>query len=561
MRTTPLIRENAQTWANHYSVQLLPAEEAAREAWSARRIVDRLRRQPLLAGAVVAFLLLCALSTIWGTALGLANFRDVAYPDSSDLLRISQFIGSGHIYFDGNRPPYMVSLYGPLMYLLLSAPYKLALAAGIAPQLLVRLGVVGTVGLCVWLTYLISRRMDSSRPVAWLCALFAVSALPLGHWTTQVRGDFFGLLFSLAGMYLFLARDSRVGTIASALCAGLAPLAKQTFVAVPLVIFGWLLFRRRYKEAAWWAAGVLLTTVGGYALVGWHDPAMLKTIAVLRHPILEYPHALAIFFDAVSQPVVPFALIGAFLSLEKRDPFRVLFLAYCLVAWLIAILTIPQAGGSVNYFWEALFTSAVLAGPGLCELQRRVNRTPVLSTAILASVLFWALVPVLREQLGNLSQCYSNTVHYQGRKARWHSFAASISGKRLLSTIPDVTLLSSTPEMPDPFLNATLERSGGWDSGPVTAQIHAGTFELVVIRNGEAEKHTDDYRGVRYWSDGMWAALRTNYSPVCVFEDDKYVQKFANDGDEEVWLPRQADATVLPQLVAIGCRPIEALVH
>jgi hypothetical protein len=519
-------------------------------------VIQKLRRQPLLGGAVVAFLLLCSLSTALGTAIGLANFRDVGYPDSSDLLRISEVVHTGHIYSDGDRPPYLVTLYGPLTYVLLSLPYRLAQAFGIAPQVLVRLGVVGAVCLCVWLVYLISRRLHSSRSMAWLCVLFAVSALPMADWTTQIRSDFLGLAVSLVSVYWFLVKNGRPQTIGAAICAGLAPLFKQTFLAAPIAVVAWLIYRRRYKEAALWTVTVALTASAGYAIEGWREPLLFKTIAVLRHAILEYPHALAILLEALCQPVVPFAIIGAFFAVTKRAPDRLLLLFYCVAAWLMAILIDPQAGGSINYFWEPLIASAVLAGPGLYELQNNANRTTAPVKAMLFVLLLWAFVPMLWQQLAYLTLCRTNISQYHERKARWESFASTVSGRRLLSTSSDVALLSSSPEIPDPFLNGTLELRGGWNSAPIAAQIDAGVYDLIVIKAGEAENHQDDYRGIRKWSAGMWGALQKTYGPACVFQDDNYVQKFGAEGAEEVWLPRRGANEILPRLLAIGCLPV-----
>ncbi len=298
--------------------QLLEVKETRQVGDSVRSLIQGLRRQPLLGGSVVAFLLLCALSTAVGTAIGLANFRDVGYPDSSDLLRIGEFIHTGHIYPDGDRPPYLVSLYGPLTYVLLSFPYRLAQSIGVTPQLPVRLAVVGAVCLCISLVYLISRRLYSSRSIALLCALFALSTLPMAQWTTQIRSDFLGLAVSLVSIYWFLARNGRPQTIGAALCAGLAPLFKQTFLAAPIGVVAWLIYRRRYKEAALWAVTVALTVACGYAIEGWREPLMFKTVAALRHPVLEYSRGFAIFLDAVCQPVAPFAAMGALLAIRKR---------------------------------------------------------------------------------------------------------------------------------------------------------------------------------------------------------------------------------------------------
>jgi Dolichyl-phosphate-mannose-protein mannosyltransferase len=540
---------------DHRESQLLEASERSKTPWTAERLLEILFQWPLLTGAVVAFLMFCAFLTALGIGLGVANFRDTGYPDSSDLLRIREVIQTGHFYPDGDRPPYMVSLYGPLTYLVLGVPYRLAQAAGVTPQMLVRLGVLAAFSLCVWLVYLIGKRLYGSRIIAWFCVLFAVSALPLAQWTTEIRGDFLGLAVALLSVYWFLRNDGRSPTLGAAICAGLAPLCKQTFLAVPLAVFSWLVFRRRFKNAASWAVTVGLTVGVGYAIVWWREPLMLKSIAALRHPVLEYPHALAIFMDALSQPVTPFAVIGALFILQNRAYDRLLLLFYCGVAWLMAILIIPQAGGAINYFWESLFASSVLAGSGLYELQRKANQTSPLVKAMILVLLLSSFVPMLRERLAYLSVCVTNVRHYQAKKARWESLASVVAGRRLLSTLPDVTILSSSPEMPDPYLNGTLELRGGWKSAPIAAQIDAGVYDLIITKHDEADKHQDDYRGVRKWSDSMWDALKRTYTPACVFKDDKYAAQHPSDEDEDVWLPRRA-GEILPRLVAAGCVPI-----
>ena len=55
--------------------QLLEVDETQNVASTIRSVIQSLERRPLLAGAVIAFLLLCALSMVLGTATGLVNFR------------------------------------------------------------------------------------------------------------------------------------------------------------------------------------------------------------------------------------------------------------------------------------------------------------------------------------------------------------------------------------------------------------------------------------------------------------------------------------------------------
>ena len=343
-------------------------------------------------------------------------------------------------------------------------------------------------------------------------------------------------------VYWFLRTNGRPQSIGAAVCAGCAFLVKQTFFAVPVAIVSWLIYRRRYREAVYWAAGVALTVAGGYALVWWREPLVLKHIAALRHPIFEYQGTFSNLWKAVSQPVMPFAAIGGFFALRRGDSDRALISIYCVAAWVVAILTVMQVGGNINYFWEPLVVSAVLAGPGLSELQRNANRAPMLVTAMLFMLVLRAFVPLLREEFGYLRTNYASVKDYQVRKAKWDSFVSVVSGRRLLSTFPDLTLLSMKPMIPDPFLNTTLELQGQWNFKPVIAEIDGGIYDLIVIGKGEAGTHQGyGYRGILSWDEGMWKALEKSYGLVCVFEG------------MEVWLPNHGSNEILPGLWKIGC--------
>src|SRR5688572_31792311 len=104
---------------------------------------DRCSRAPILhlvAGAVSlpASLYVCA-----ALVLGLVQFNDVGYPDSAILLRVAHTATTGEIYPDYQRPPFLISPYGPLTYVLQALPYRLASALGWAPLTTIRFSVAG----------------------------------------------------------------------------------------------------------------------------------------------------------------------------------------------------------------------------------------------------------------------------------------------------------------------------------------------------------------------------------------------------------------------------------
>lgn len=518
------------------------ATDARPGAWVVRRFAGILRRWPLLTAAAVVLLLAGALAVAWGTVIGLTSFMDAAYPDSATLVTVGEFVRSGTIYPDLDRPPYLVSLYGPLTYVLLAIPYAVAQVVGIPPATAVRIVMLGALCVCLLLVSLLSRRLYGSRPVSWLCVLFALSASPLAN--APIRGDLLAAAFSLLSVHLILRGNGRFQVTGTALCAATAVLVKQTFIAAPVAITCWLVYRRRYRDAAAMVAVCAMVVAGGYAFFLLRDPASLQHLAAIRHPIFDLPGALALIRRALWEPVVPFAALGGLLILWRRDATRLPLLIYCIVAWLAAFAAIPQIGGGMNYFYEPLLASAVLAGSGLHELQRQLKRAPWLLAVAMYGLLIKSFVPILREDISELRQYRRSAMTHETRKARWESFAAVVSGRRLLSTWPEVTVRSSVPEIPDPFLNSTLELSGTWDSGPVAAEIESGVFELVVISTGEAKGPRVGYRGIHGWSDAMWDALHRSYRPFCEY-----------DG-MEVWLPAGGSAEVGTKLLAIGCQPL-----
>lgn len=507
---------------------------------------EGLRRLPLLTAGIGALLLTGALVVVAGALVGLTSFADAGFPDSATLLRVGEFLRSGRLYPDLTQPPYLATLYGPLTYVLLAVPFALAQALGLDPVVAVRILVLAALAACVWLVHLITRRQYGSARVGGLCVLFAVSVPPLADWTAQVRGDLLAVALSLLSVWLFVRWSGRRQIVGAALCAAAALLVKQTALAAPMAFVAWLVLQRRYRDAALLGAVFAAVAAGVIAAIFWREPLALQHMAAIRQPLFDHAGGFAMIRTALWQPAVPFAALGAILLLWRRDDQGRLLVIYCVAAWLVAAATIQQVGGGFNYFWEPLLASAMLAGPGLRELQKRLTRTPLLFAVLLYLLLLKAFLPLLRQDVGHLGAYYRTAQTHEVRKARWRTFVATISGRRFLSTFPDLTLHSSVPEIPDPFLNSVLERSGTWDPAPVVARIDAGAYELIVIADGESDDHAPGYRGIRGWGADMWSAVKRSYRQACEF-----------DG-KEVWLPLQASTDIAARLEAIGCVSVSA---
>jgi hypothetical protein len=501
-------------------------------------------RRPAFTRVLVALLLCGALAILIDTVLGLKSFRDVAYPDSATLLRIGDVVRDGHVYPDSvNKPPYYLSLYGPLFYLVLAIPFRVAQMFGADIVLVERLTVLAFFCTSIVLVFFISRKISSSTRAAWFSVLFVLSPYVIGSWTTQIRSDFLGLTLVLSGFYCFLLlQDRPYACVLSAIPSGLAPLSKQTFIALPIAIVSWLILRRRYKEAFCWGTAFALVAGGGFAVIWMHDPFMREHLAVLGHPLLEFRGAFRLASDAVSQPMIPFAIVGALLLFWKRTSEELLLPFYWLAALLIGCATVPQVGGGLNYFWESLWISAILAGPAVLELERIAGQTARPYRVLVYILLVGWFAPLLHLELWDFQKDYQDVKAYQARKADFQRFASFVKGHRFLSTYPDLTVLSTNPELPDPGLNTILEIGGHWSYRPVITQLDDRVFEFAVI----TPSLNETFRGVHFWDAGMVQSLHAQYRLACVFQD------------MDVWLPIEDTARLLPRFEDIGCKPADS---
>ena len=505
-----------------------------------------LASKSLLLKLIVFLLLIGVVSVFIGIVLGLASFRDVGYPDSAILLKIDQYLKTANVYHDPNAPPYLVTVYGPFTYIVHAVPYSFAQLINVSPVLMVRLAVVVEFLFCVYLLHIISKNLYGTSIYAWFCSIFAVSSVSLAFWATQIRGDFLALSTSLLSIYFFIKATKRRVIVLSAMCAGGALLIKQTFLSAPISIVIWLIYKRRFIDAFLWSACVVFTVAVGYFFFYLKEPLMLANIMALQAPIFEYREAFNILWEAISHPVAPLSALGIFCCIWKRANCGDLLLIYCVIAWLAAILTVLQAGGNINYFWEPLMVSAVFAGPMMCYLLQE-GKIHSKTTAIMLFV--WLVVsikPMLVQQYYFLGTCYAKVNESIISRQRWSAFFDTISDRYLLSTSPDITVVSKVPEIPDPFLNSTLELTGRWSSQPIVDRLESGAYDLVVVWSGEAEQGERFlYRGIRIWDEKIWRALKVKYKSSCIFEG------------MEVWLPSHNSDEIYKNLLSVGCNPVE----
>lgn len=478
--------------------------------------------------AIFLAILLCLLvagliSVFGGTLLGILNFRDNGRLDSVVLLRVQDLIRTGQMYPSFNRPPFLVTLYGPLSYLLMATAYKTGAILGIRPDIAVRLFALTCFLLCLGAVNVLSRKLNHSAALARFSVLVAASTLVFSIWSTEIRCDFVGIALSMFSVAVVASYRGEKHLWLGAVLAALALLVKQPFLISTVTVFVWLLLYRRFKDAAIWTATIILTVSLGFGIVWWREPLVFAHLSVLRHSILEFHTALLFVGELAWTLPALFGFLGVIQCLPNKEPIHRLMLIYWAFSLAVGLATIPQVGGERNYFFEFLFVSSVFAAAGFKSLVENWARTTTAVTVFCCVLFaFWAF-PLLHFELYTTKIEFTHALHFRAEQKEWQAFSSIISGRKLLSTVPEVTVRSSEPLIPDPLTNRVMERFGTWSFDPIVREIEGSDFELIVFSPG----YRTGWRGISPWDSRMWEAIDKHYRFACSMSD------------LEVWVPQQ----------------------
>ncbi len=400
-------------------------------------------------------------------------------------------------------PPYVVNVYGPVIYYLLAPLVKWFGLSFTAPRLLV---LASGLAVALLLVLLLRHWTES-----WVIALgFGVSFLAVSmvrDWVYVLRVEMFATALSLAGLYIFAVRKSLLWP---ALLFLAALFTKVTFLAAPIACFLYMILsgdRRRAWQFTGWM--LLFGTAGllalGLGTNGWGLFHMFMT-----HPD---PYRLEWFFDRW----IPFARLdfglgaGAVtlgvLDIRRRN-FSLPFI-YCALASVMT-LTVGKAGGDVNELLEWQAAMCLAAGCGYAALRNYYK-----SEAAIVLIPIGVLVLVL---LG-LPQSLRLNPGLDGCPAAYR-FAAQEPGQLLTENPGIATLSGKKIWLSEPFEFVFLGRAGRLDQEPLARMIGQRFFGLILIRKGPRALE----QGLKnpgplslFWPPQFAKAVLQNYHPVARF--------------------------------------------
>ena len=473
---------------------------------------------PILATFLVALSVLAAASQM--NSLRLLTYRGSAI--STDCM--VGFIGyrsyHGHpIYTRASQPPYTPAIYTPLTYLSL-ATLGHALHPRSFQEFLVegRILIFSAFLLIAVVAYFWARRWSAGSPTALASPLLVLADPTLFRFSAGQRPDVPALLFSLLGFsVLTLPGRERpaAGRVAAAgFLMGIAFLFKQTFVAAPAAAGIWLLWEKRFRQAALltlaWAAPVAVTLV--WFLL--HDQPIVYGILLMRHNVYDIPGELRLLaYLAVGSPViilqVALGLVGL-MELRRRAP-HIAPLAgiYLALAFALDLTTMASAGAVRWYLAEATTICSLLAPLGLGAWLRRLRSAPLLESQLAAALVLIGL-PAL--------SLAGPILGLEKPLGPWDTLSAAISGRRVFSDNAYIAAQSKKPEAVDPYLLAIFQKAAGWLPAPIVAQMEKEDFDYVVLEtiSGPAGRRIlrKPFRGIPRYSPEILDQVERSYRLV-----------------------------------------------
>jgi hypothetical protein len=504
----------------------------------AREFDRRLLRRLVQAAVVLVLLMFCLTSAalLARRVPDLFLLDDAGYADSYVLYDVLRVQKTGVIYRDLSLPPYLPSLYSPLVYLVFSLAGRVFAFDNpfIGPRLLSILAFL----VCVAVVISLVRTLVRVRGAALWGGLLTCTVRGIWYWFLLIRSDFLGIGFSLLAVRLLMSRRRWMPLLAG-ISAGLATQFKLTFIAAIAAGALWLSFRREWRVLSFFLAGAVVACGGPYLVFLIREPRMAAQILALSRGVKDLPGCLKLTYQAITEPAVLFAVVGMpllVLRISSRWGLLTLFIA---ISFGIAFLTDLQAGGAFNYFFEAQLAVIPVSVMGILRLTSLAGQRIMVGLFLVGLIGARMVEPNARELRSDAARPGASV---KDRNDQFRKLERVLQGRRILSTVPRLALIDPSPALTEPFLLGTLQRSGVFNAEPLLGRIRSGEFDIVITFGWNMA-----WRTLVEVGPELRAAIASFYNPACRVSG--YL----------VYLPIKQStrsSTLSQELSGIGCVPI-----
>lgn len=467
------------------------------------------RRAPALQSAKLALLMLLAGASAALTCALLARLPLLKTPyqlDSveGDIIYVSSLAAHGRpLYPNPNQIPSVFSAYGPVPYYLISlvshahtmgyaAARALVLGWALATAVLIALYLAGYSG---------SRLLGITFAIAWLANLHVSS------WFYLARVDLIGIGLSIAGLVLFALRPQKWYWSVPFFVA--AWFTKITLIAAALACFVDLLYHRRYRIAAYYAAsglglGLCVLWAVERHLGGWylfdmfsgHRNAyqLTRTIHFIGSAVLHaWPFAaLSVVYTAVCLYTRRFSLVVVYL-----------------LACSVTVFSSSSMTADTNHLLEWITALYLCAGEAYSSLFES-ERSPLLPIAFAAIVAVSLTIQATKIRFQEARM--ESDLRLGTECGRAYTFIRE-HGRSILSD--DVGAIAISGKQPL-AIDVDEYRYHGLTDEKVTRLLRERGADVIALRNSAEQTLATPEQG-RAWSNEALDLIQQNYQVAATF--------------------------------------------
>jgi Dolichyl-phosphate-mannose-protein mannosyltransferase len=458
------------------------------------RSLRRARAETVL--SVVAVACLCVI--VHYAYIRASSPFQIDYEEGNILNAGNRLINGQSPYPDPQAFPYTINPYGPVGYQFTRAAIDLFGLDLLGPRIFVLVAGMVIVFLLTVLTWKLGGfwQIGFALGVLYLCS-------PLVRvWFPLLRVDFWAVMLSLLGLYMFVAFP-RAWPIAAVVFA-IAILTKHTALAGPAACVLELIASRKGRRASAFAGLTVGTVVVSLAQISGNpffhllhthpDPYNLKRLVEL--------YALAVESSTLLCAVV---IYGIVFGVNWNNPSRLawLYLSLCSVTSLSA----AKLGSETNHFLEWTAAVCLVASLSLSDLIKVGN---MLAKPFVLG--FALLIPTF----AFMASRFATQTELQGAGCRdAYAFVRSFSGNRVLSEDVAALVLGNKPVLiSNPFVTTQLKNTIDWSAGTIEHLVERQYFQLIMLGGEPHEFQPQSGR----WSVAFIKALREQYRPERQFD-------------------------------------------
>lgn len=424
---------------------------------------------------------------------------EMNYEEGNILNAAVRIVNGLSPYPDPHSFPNVLNPYGPVFYYVIAATVRMAGVRLLLPRLIVIFSalIAGAV-----VAFLVRRFSGSSALAAATGCVFITSQL-IYFWMPLLRVDFFGLALALIGLYTFTGKH----WLWSVALFVLALFVKVSMLAAPAACLAYLLLRREWKRAGYFAGIGAAASLIGFVIVqslsaGWFSFHIFQTHA---DPFSWY--SVFRYLRGMCELDLPLVLLSAcYVVIKILDRDATLPILYLLFATL-GTVTIGKLGSDSNHLLELHAALTLCAGLGLSSLSERVPVHWIALAAVAGGtailIFFSEKNPRVIDERTSLRDC-----------GQVYSFVQRVQGEVLSDNIGLLVLTGKPVFISNPFVYRYLVGSG-WSDAALRQKVGSQGFSAIVL---SSDPTTHPVNESQHWSADVLEDINRDYAPAAHFQ-------------------------------------------